>query len=319
MQKKREHLLRECSKFPGKRAMDIVGIGALNYDKLYMVDNIAGGGDEELVHSLTEAPGGSAANTITALSRLGINTGFIGTIGTDKEGSFILDHMKQEGVDTTAIKKIKGATGTVIGFVDNKGERALYAYPGVNNAFEIDKKQTEYARSATYLHLSSFTGEKPLDAQKKLLKTLEGQKISFAPGTLYAEKMENIKPIIEESSILFLNLKETQQLTGLNYRDGAKKLLKIGAQTVAITLGSKGCYIADNKKTYTAKAYTAKAVDTTGAGDAFAAGFLYGLLKEKNIQICAKIGNWTASKCITKTGARDGLPYKKELKKQAIF
>lgn len=299
--------------------MDIVGIGALNYDKLYMVDNIAGGGDEELAHSVTEAPGGSAANTIAALSRLGISTGFIGTVGTDKEGDFILDHMKQEGVDTSAIKKIRGATGTVIGFVDSKGERALYAYPGVNNALEISEKQVEYAHSAKYLHLSSFAGDKPLEAQKKLLKTLEGQRISFAPGMLYAEKMQNIRPLIEESSILFLNMKETQQLTKLNYRDGAKKLLKIGAQTVAITLGSEGCYVAKEERTHRVKAYPTKVVDTTGAGDAFAAGFLYGRIKEKNIQICAKIGNWVASKCITKPGARDGLPYRKELEKQAIF
>ena len=69
--------------------MDVIGIGALNFDRLYMVGNIAGGGEEERAYSVVEAPGGSAANTIAGLSRLGVRAGFSGTIGTDTEGDFI--------------------------------------------------------------------------------------------------------------------------------------------------------------------------------------------------------------------------------------
>ncbi len=298
--------------------MDVIGIGALNYDRLYMVERIAGGGDEELVRSVTEAPGGSAANTIAGLSRLGARTGFVGTVGTDREGDFLLEDLKRGGVDMAGVMKAKGATGTIMGFVDRNGERALYAYPGVNDTLEIDERYGEYARSARYLHLSSFVGDRPLGAQKRLLKKLKGPRISFAPGMLYARKFHSIESIIKRSSVLFLNLEEMKLLTGLDYKDGAGKLLEIGARTVAVTLGSDGCYVVEGGSAHAVEAYPAKVVDTTGAGDAFAAGFLYGLLGDKDIEHCAKIGNWVASRCIAKVGARDGLPYETDLKKQAI-
>jgi ribokinase len=296
--------------------MDVIGIGALNFDRLYIVEKIAGAGDEEKAHPMVEAPGGSAANTIAGLSRLGAHTGFIGTVGRDREGEFILRDMKKEKVDITGVKKTSGATGTIIGFVDKKGERALYAYPGVNDALEINKKQAKLARSAKYVHLSSFAGDGPLLVTKKLLKDLKDTKVSFAPGMLYARKFSKIKPIIKKSSVLFLNKEECEILTGTDYQKGAKELFEMGAETVAVTHGKKGCFVADKNGTKAVKGYNAKALDTTGAGDAFAAGFLYGQLLGRNKELCAKVGNWTASRCIAKKGAREGLPNKRELKEQ---
>ncbi len=83
----------EATKMPRVGNMDVIGIGALNYDRLYRVERIAGGGDEEIVRSVTDAPGGSAANTIAGLSRLGVRTGFVGIVGTDREGDFILEDL----------------------------------------------------------------------------------------------------------------------------------------------------------------------------------------------------------------------------------
>lgn len=296
--------------------MDVIGIGALNFDRLYMVEKIAGAGSEEKARSVVEAPGGSAANTIAGLSRLGARTGFIGTVGRDRGGEFILSDLKKEKVDITGVKKTNGATGTIIGFVDKKGERALYAYPGVNDALDINKRQSKLAQSARYIHLSSFVGEGPLKVQKRLLGELKGTKVSFAPGMLYAKKFSKIKPIIKKSAILFLNKEETELITGLTCQKGAKELFEMGPRIVAVTLGKKGCFVIDESGTKAVKGYNAKAVDTTGAGDAFAAGFLYSQLLGRDIELCAKVGNWTASKCIATPGARDGLPYKRALKKR---
>jgi ribokinase len=223
--------------------------------------------------------------------------------------------MKKEGADAAGIKRAKGPTGTIIGFVDKRGERALYAYPGVNDALEINKKQTKLARSVKYVHLSSFVGKGPLGAQNKLLKELKETQISFAPGMLYAKKFSKVLPIIKKCHVLFLNSEETELLTGSGYRRGASELLDIGAGVVAVTLGKQGCFVADENGTFHLKAHRSKVVDTTGAGDAFAAGFLYGLLNGKNSETCAKMGNWVASRCIAKLGARDGLPYNRDLKK----
>jgi ribokinase len=79
-------------------------------------------------------------------------------------------------------------------------------------------------------------------------------------------------------------------------------------KVVAVRLGSKGCYVTDGKQGHHVEAFKVNVVDTTGAGDAFCAGFLYGLIKHKNLDECGRIGNFVASRCTTKIGARAGLP-----------
>jgi ribokinase len=85
-------------------------------------------------------------------------------------------------------------------------------------------------------------------------------------------------------------------------------------EIVAVKLGSKGCYVTDGKQSHNVEPFKVKVVDTTGAGDAFCAGFLYGLISGKNLYDCGRIGNFVASRCIMKMGARPGLPYLKDLK-----
>lgn len=293
--------------------MDVIGVGALNLDKLYIVEKIARGGEEIPIISLKESPGGSAANTIAALARLGVIVGFIGKIGSDREGELILKDLEKEGVDIRGIAKSKGRTGIILGFVDSSGERALYVYPGVNDELRINESNLNYAKQADFLHLSSFVGERSYQAQKELLEKLSSVKISFSPGMLYTRKcLKDLKQIIEKSFVIFLNEEEIGLITGNEYRKGASMMLDIGAKLVVVTLAHKGCFVAASNESHEIKAYPTKVIDTTGAGDAFAAGFLYGLLLKKNLKTCGKIGNKMASLCIGKVGARDGLPYKKD-------
>ncbi len=291
--------------------MDVIGIGALNVDRLYFVSSIARGGEEVSVYSETVAPGGSAANTIVALSRLGLRTGFVGMIGTDEDSKLVLEDLKKEKVDTKGLKRLKGATGKILGFVDKTGERALYAYPGVNDKLSIDKGDLEYIKEAGFVHLSSFVGEKSYRAQKGIIKKV--QKISFSPGALYARKgLEELVQFIENCHVMFINREEIELLTGSEYKIGAKELLELGVEIVAVTLGEDGCFVMTKGGSHLIPAYKTKVVDTTGAGDAFAAGFLYGLMKERDIKSCGNLGNYLASRCISKKGARAGLPYRLE-------
>ena len=110
------------------------------------------------------------------------------------------------------------------------------------------------------------------------------------------------------------NAIELKQLTGeADYRRGAEFLLAKGVKIVAVKLGAEGCYVTDGRERHLIEAFKVKAVDTTGAGDAFCSGFLYGLLKEKTLQECGRLGNFVASRCVMKMGARAGLPYAKDL------
>ncbi|MGE5638141.1 MAG: carbohydrate kinase family protein [Chloroflexota bacterium] len=295
---------------------DVVGFGALNVDKLFRVNQIASAEEESFVQSHTETCGGSAANTIIGLARLGCSVGFIGKIADDREGRLILEDFEKESVDTKGIIQGQGHSGQVMGFVDNAGDRALYIDSGVNDTIALDEIEKQYVSQAHFVHLTSFVGNKSFHTQKQLLDILsENVKISFDPGALYAQKGSvELEPFIRKSYVLMPNAIELKLITGeADYCKGADTLISMGAKIVAIKLGADGCYVTDGRERFRIEAFKVNPVDTTGAGDAFCAGFLYGLLKNKDLYDCGRLGNLVASRSVMKMGARAGLPYTKDL------
>ena len=295
---------------------DVVGFGALNLDKLFKVNMIAKKEEEASVLDFNESGGGSAANTVVGLARLELRAGFVGTVAADREGKFLLDEFRKEGVDVNGITVSKsGRSGTVMGYIDPNGERALYVDPGVNDQLDFTDANLDYVSGAEFLHLSSFVAEKPFNAQKQLIAKLSGVKVCFDPGALYARKgLVALKPIIKRSYAVFPNENEVRLLTGQEYHEGAKQLIELGAELVAVKLGKRGCYVSDGKESHLIDPYNVEAVDTTGAGDAFCAGFFYGLIKGKDLFECGRLGNFVASRCVSAMGARTGLPRLADLK-----
>ena len=295
---------------------DVIGFGALNVDKLYKVNMIAKEEEESFVIDFKEASGGSAANTIVGLAKLALKTGFIGKVAEDREGELLLNDFKKENVDTSGILVSKeGRSGVVMGYVDENGERALYVDPGVNDWLEFKEINLDYAAATEFLHLTSFVGEKPFKAQKQLINQLSDVKISFDPGALYAKRsLMSLKPIIKRSFVMLPNENEIRLLTGKDYERGSKILIKKGVSLVAVKLGAKGCYVTNSKESHLVEPYEKKLVDTTGAGDAFCAGFLYGLVKGRDLYECGRLGNFVAARCISKMGAKTGLPRLPDLK-----
>jgi ribokinase len=296
---------------------DVIGFGALNVDKIYRVNRIARGGEESFITDLHEEPGGSAANTIVGLTRLGLKTGYIGKVANDREGRLLLEAFQKEGVNTDGVVVTnQGRSGVAHGYVDAEGERALYIDPGANDTLTFEEISLDYAGQSRFLHLTSFIGEEPFNAQKRLIEALPSVVISFDPGEIYARKgLTALRPLIRRSHVVFLNENEVKILTGKGYKEGAKILLREGAGLVAVKLGERGCFVSNGKESRLVEPYQTKVVDTTGAGDAFCAGFLYGLIKGKDLLTCAKLGNFVASCCITQIGARKGLPRLSELRK----
>jgi ribokinase len=294
---------------------DVIGFGALNVDKIFRVPKIAHEEEETFVFNFEETVGGSAANTIVGLARLGLKTGFIGKVATDHEGQLLLEDFKQEGVNTDGIVvSKKGNSGTVAAYVDKKGGRALYVHPSVNDTLTFEEVNLEYARKSRFVHLTSVDS-KPFLAQKKLAKELPDVEVSFDPGEIYAKKgLKALKSIVQRSSLMLPSEGELKMLTGKNWKEGARMLLKEGAGIVAVKLGARGCYVTDGKEAHLIEPFKVKVVDTTGAGDAFCAGFIYGLIKGKDLYQCGRLGNFVASRCITQVGARKGLPRLNEVK-----
>ncbi|MFC1592642.1 carbohydrate kinase family protein [Candidatus Omnitrophota bacterium] len=301
--------------------IDVVGLGALNIDCLYKVEHILNDG-EAVVEETKLSPGGSAANTIYGLAKLGVNTGFTGVVGDDDEGKMTLEDFQKVGVDTSQIGiKSRAETGSVVCLSDRLGKRSLYVMPRANNLLTIDDLDLTYINQAKMLHISAFVDDRQFDVLLELVGKLDlSVKISFSPGALYSSKGLNaLTPILTRTHALFINESEIQQLTKEDVATGAESCLKQGCHMVAVTLG-KGI----NHKTVTATSYIRdsnyeyviepgnkniiSALDTTGAGDAFATGFLYGLLNGKGLEECGRLGDITSRFSITKMGAREGLP-----------
>ena len=201
-------------------SLDVVGFGALNVDKLYQVNKIAKEDEEAYIKDLTLSCGGSAANTIVGLSRLGLKTGYIGKVSNDPEGKLVLNNLKNEDVNTNGIIIGEGRTGSVMGYVDLSGQRALYVDPGVNDLIKSEEIKVEYLKDVKILHLTSFVGAS-IKAQETLLEELPANMtVSFDPGMIYAEKgLGYIKKILERTNILLVNEEELKILitNGGNY------------------------------------------------------------------------------------------------------
>ena len=280
----------------------VIGFGALNLDKIYRVDKIPGKDEEGFVRDLQMYPGGSAANTIVGLARLGLKTAYIGKVGDDAEGQILLEDLEKERVDTKAVIKAKGRSGTAMIFVDDSGNRAILVDPGVNDTIRCEEIDLSFARKFELLHLTSFICKNGLDSlksQKKIVKEFEI--VSFDPGMPYAERgLDEMLPILERTTIFLPNRTEIEKIFGMDYRKSAQKCLDFGVRIVVVKLGSEGCWIKTENKEISVKPFRVQVVDTTGAGDAFNAGFLYGYLKGKSLEESGKIGNYVASLCIQK-------------------
>jgi len=306
--------------------IQIIGVGALNMDTIYKVERIPEDG-ETVVDWAKSFPGGSAANTIYGLAKLGISTGFCGAVGDDKEGKTLLDDFKKVGVDTSRIlAKPKAKTGSVLCLSDRGGRRSLYVQPGANSQLDLDDLDFSYINQAEIIHLSSFADDSQFQLSLGLILRLdESVKLSFTPGAIYATKgLDTLTPFLSRTHLLFVNQSELQQITGEDVEGGVQKCLKAGCRTVVVTLG-KGkklgktaavSYIRDADNEYIIEPSShnlAAEVDTTGAGDAFAAGCLYGVVKGKGLAECGRLGDFVAKLCISRTGARHGLPTAEEL------
>ncbi|MEM2120123.1 MAG: carbohydrate kinase family protein [Archaeoglobaceae archaeon] len=289
----------------------VIGFGALNLDKIYRVDKIPKADEESFVKDLQLFPGGSAANTIVGLSRLGVKSAYIGKVGDDAEGEILLEDLKREGVETKAVIKAKGRSGTAIIFVDDMGNRAILVDPGVNDTIRYEEIDLEFATKFSLLHLTSFickNGFDSFNSQKKIVENFE--LVSFDPGLPYAERgKDEMMKILKKTTIFLPNKIEIERMFGTDYKTAAEDCISMGIEVVVVKLGKEGCWIRSSERELKVQARSVRVVDTTGAGDAFNAGFLYGYLKGKDLETCGKLGNYVASLCIQHVGARNGLPY----------
>jgi len=297
---------------------DVFIYGDVNVDIVIPgVEHLPMPGQEDEVEIMNTYVGGGAALFTLGLGKLGLNPVFQGTIGDDCYGRFILDEFKQKQVDSSLIKiSTTNKTGISISFT-NEMDRSFLTYRGTNDEINLDSILLDNVRKAKHIHVTGYSGSKNHQQYLTLLKNVKESKdttVSFDLGwDSSGEWYEGIYQLYPFIDVLFMNETEAKHYSRKTSAKAAIADFAKSCGLVVAKLGKNGSIACSDGQVYEANPYSVSVVDTTGAGDAFNAGFIYGFLKGKAVMECLKYGNGCGALSVTKLGGNTGFPTEKEL------
>ncbi|MFP3903520.1 MAG: carbohydrate kinase family protein [Armatimonadota bacterium] len=294
---------------------DVACLGILVADVWALpIDEWPQRGRLSLVDELGMGLGGCAANTGLALDKLGVDTAVMGKVGDDGFGHFVTDTLQDGGANIDGVVVDPGsATSATMIMIDSEGERTFLHYPGANGTLRPGELDIELAGDSKILHFAGalvmghFDGEPMAQVMRDAAK--RGATISL--DTVWDDSggwMDTLQPCLKHTQLFLPSLAEAQELTRkLEPEDVAQALLDYGVEIVALKDGPNGSYVASADTYLHVPAYEVKAVDGTGAGDAYVAGFLRGYLDGWDLERTAKFANAIGALCTTAVGTLDGV------------
>ena len=252
----------------------VVVLGSLNVDRILQMDRVPEPGETLALNNQDMAGGGKGANQAIAAARSGAQTSFIGRVGADENGKFMLQQLVNSGVTTDLVAVDEDAgTGQAFVMVEKSGENRILIYGGANaqlSATDVKKAQTQIA--AADLMVAQL--ETPVETTQfafQMAKEL-GVKTILNPAPAVAKLPAEL---LKNTDVITPNETEVEILTGIAVTDeaamlkAAQRLHDLGVATVIITLGSKGVFYDDGVQHGIVPAFKVRAVDTTAAGDTF--------------------------------------------------
>lgn len=238
--------------------------------------------------------GGSVPNTIAGIQKLGIQTGFVGRVGTDAVGEFFEGDLKDMGVNTMMIHDADMPTGTCLSLISPDGERTMATCLGATGLFNADELTADVFKGYGICHIDGYL----LQNHKLIEKAMElahaaGVSISLDLGSynVVADNLEFLHRVIPMyADVVFANEEEAKAYTNMEPED-ALEVIASQVDYAVVKVGSKGSFIKHNgEKIFVKPLPNCNCIDTTGAGDLYASGFLYGLAQGKSIAECGRIG-----------------------------
>ncbi len=258
------------------------------------------------------ASGGSAANTIIGASYFGANAYYSCKVADDENGAFYLADMKASGVDADFnSSKQAGITGKCLVMITPDAERTMNTFLGMSETFsenELDKDaiaDSEYVYIEGYL-VTSPTGKAAAIAAREHAEANDVKtSISLSDPGMVQFFGDGLKEMIgNKVDLLFANEEEALGWTKADNIEAAAEAMKATANTFAITLGSKGALVFDGNEFHTIEPYSVTAIDTNGAGDMFAAAFLYAVTAGHDFSSAGKLACRSAAELVTRFGPR---------------
>lgn len=263
-------------------------------------------GSKILIDDLEFTTGGGGTNTAVALSRLGHKVALIGKLGEGANSDFIYKYLKKEKIELLCAQG-KGNAGYSVILDTLEHDRTILVYKGIND--HLRNEDIKYKNLKSKWFYFSAMMEESFHTLESLAEFANQKKIkvAFNPSTYLAEKgRQYLKHILSNTELLVLNKEEASLLVGHESMEGLLLKLKgLGPKIVAITDGKNELYVIDGKTIYTARPPSVKVLDATGAGDAFAATFLSGLLRKNDIEFAIKLAIVNSISVITHYGAKN--------------
>lgn len=258
--------------------------------------------------------GGCGANPSILLSKLGASVSLIGAVGNDLFGNFILDYLKQNKVDTSLIKiSSKIPTSASLLFLNEKKERSYFHSVGASREIAIGQKELQLINRSKIFHIGGVNLLPSLDGKPmaQILKKVKSKNITTSIDLAWDVKnkwMENLKYSLLFIDILMGNEDEIKALSKSNKLNTTIEFLhKTGVKIIVVKLGKKGSLISKDFLQTFIPPFDVEVKDSTGAGDAFAGGFLFGLLSGLSLYDSARLGNYFGALVTTEVGSTTAL------------
>ena len=258
--------------------------------------------------SLQKELGGSGLNTIRALAQLGHKTAFGGQIGSDAFGTLIAEKLQELGIDAN-LNKCQTPTGTSLILITPDGERTMNTCLGASRLYDRSLVPTDSIKDSRIFHFCGYQWDtdQQIETIKEAIRVAKaaGTKISFDvadPFVVQRHRETFLEVIDQEADIVFANEEESKMLFNASPEEAGKAIAKTGAIAV-IKLGAKGAMICKGSEVHMVQPVMTDAIDTTAAGDMFAAGFLHGFSNDLDFNACGVAAATLASDVISRTGA----------------
>jgi sugar/nucleoside kinase (ribokinase family) len=251
--------------------------------------------------------GGSAANTIHGLAKLGVETAFLGIVGNDETGDFFFSDLEKSKI-IPKLKRSATASGIASTLVSKDGERTFGTYLGASVELTGDNITDDDFAGFDILHVEGYIvhNHELLESVLHKAKTA-GLKISLdlASYNVVEDNLDFLKEMVARYvDIVFANEEESRAFTGEEDPTEALKILIENTELAVVKVGKKGSLVMFQNTLYKIPPVSATSIDTTGAGDLYAAGFLYGIINQLGIMNSGYIGSLMASKVIENYGAK---------------
>jgi sugar/nucleoside kinase (ribokinase family) len=254
--------------------------------------------------------GGSAANTIMGIADLGGHPAYAGKVGADEIGRFCLQDMRRLGV-SIEVPPASGQTGTCVILITPDAQRTMLTNLGVSATLGPADIDSNAIAKAKYVYIEGylFAGESTRDAALRAIAAAKSQgvKVAFTISDpwLIADHREEFWELIRGPvDLLFCNLEESRSLTGRTDPIDCAREIHRDAENVALTLGPKGSLVMHQGELIPIEGVEVAAIDTTGAGDMYAAGLLYGVTSGLSWRQSGRLASHAAARIVSQMGAR---------------